>query len=191
MTAVGVARPKAQGHAIIRTATATSVALKYAGSGPKKSQMVNAAIETATTAGTKYAATASARRWTGALDPCASSTSLTICARAESRPTFVARKENPPVVLTVAPYTASPGAFSTGTLSPVSIDSSTDEAPSMTSPSTGSLSPGLTRTTSPGTTSSTPTSNSRPSLRIRARLGCRPISARTALEALPLARISR
>ena len=48
--------------------------------------------------------------------------------------------------LTVAAATSSPGPLSTGTDSPVSIDSSTAEVPSTTTPSTGTFSPGRTRT---------------------------------------------
>ena len=59
-----------------------------------------------------------------------------------------------PVALTVAPVTLSPGAFSTGTGSPVIIDSSTALLPSSTTPSTGTFSPGRTRSRSPGMTDS-------------------------------------
>src|SRR5664279_2709149 len=66
----------------------------------------------------------------GAFDPCASCTSLTICCSALSLPTLVALNLNEPVLLNVAPKISSPGFFSTGKLSPVSIDSSTADAPS-------------------------------------------------------------
>jgi len=49
----------------------------------------------------------------------------------------------------VAPVTPSPGFFITGNDSPVTIDSSTLELPSTTSPSTGITSPGRTDTRSP------------------------------------------
>ena len=49
--------------------------------------------------------------------------------------------------------TESPTTFFTGIDSPVSIDSSTCELPSVTSPSTGILSPGLMTTVSPASTS--------------------------------------
>ena len=67
-------------------------------------------------------------------------------------PGLVARKVKEPDLLSVAPITPSPGPFSTGMLSPVSIDSSTAERPSTTTPSTGTLSPGRTRSRSPATT---------------------------------------
>ena len=44
-----------------------------------------------------------------------------------SRPTWVARMTKVPFVLSVAPMTVAPAAFSTGIGSPVSIDSSTAE----------------------------------------------------------------
>ena len=81
----------------------------------------------------------SASRWIGAFDPCASSTSRTICARAVSLPTLVARKVNEPLLLRVPPITWLPGSFSTGMLSPVSIDSSTEEYPSSRMPSSRSV----------------------------------------------------
>src|SRR6185312_8999113 len=60
----------------------------------------------------------------------------------------------------VPPITRSPGCFSTGIDSPVSIDSSTALAPERTSPSTGTRSPGRTSTVSPFATCSTGTSTS-------------------------------
>ena len=97
----------------------------------------------------------------GALDPWARSTIATIWARAVSRPTRVARMTTLPVVLSVAPMTVSPGALSTGIGSPVSIDSSTADRPSTTTPSTGTLAPGRTRRRSPGRTWSRGISRSR------------------------------
>ena len=47
-----------------------------------------------------------------------------------SAPTLVARNWKAPVLLILAPITSSPGAFSTGMLSPLIIDSSTAERPS-------------------------------------------------------------
>ena len=89
--------------------------------------------------------------------------------------------------------TVSPTVLVTGIGSPVTIDSSTAEEPSRTSPSTGSFSPGRTTTTSPTTTSSIPTSSSWPARTTRAVRGCRPISARIAspVPALALVSISR
>ena len=50
-----------------------------------------------------------------------------------------------PVPLTVPPMTRSPAGFSTGTGSPATIASSMLVVPSMTTPSTGTFSPGRTR----------------------------------------------
>ena len=78
------------------------------------------------TTGTNTAATRSASRWMGAREPCASSTSLTMRASVVSLPTRVARKhEAPGAVHRARRTTLTPAAFSTGRLSPVSIDSST------------------------------------------------------------------
>src|SRR5207249_4341515 len=73
----------------------------------------------------------------------------------------VARIRSVPDPLSVAPITVSPECFSTGTGSPVSIDSSTADDPSITTPSTGIRSPGRTRSTSPARTCSSGTSASR------------------------------
>ena len=73
----------------------------------------------------------------------------TIWASIVSRPTFSARISKEPVWFTVPPITGSPGPFSLGMGSPVIIDSSTALFPPITAPSTGTLSPGRTRTRSP------------------------------------------
>ena len=126
----------------------------------------------------------------GALEPWASSTRRTIWARAVSRPTLVARKRKEPLRLRVAPMTGSPGPFSTGRLSPVSMLSSRAERPSVSTPSTGTCSPGRTRTRSPTTTCCTGTSVSTPSRRTRAVRAWRPIRALIAAPVCSLARAS-
>src|SRR5690625_6593956 len=81
-----------------------------------------------------------------------------------------------PFLLILAPITSSPLSFSTGILSPVNIDSSTEVRPSTTTPSTGILSPGRTRITSPKATSSTVISRSEEhtsELQSRGHLVCR------------------
>jgi hypothetical protein len=78
----------------------------------------------------------------------------------------------------VAPITRAPAAFSTEIGSPVSIDSSTAERPSSTSPSTGTFSPGRTRRRSPTCTWVNGMSSSVPSSRsLRAVFGASPSSA--------------
>ncbi len=126
----------------------------------------------------------------GGFEPCACSTRRTICASAVSLPTRVARKVNVPVVLRVAPMTSSPASLKLGIGSPVSIDSSNAELPSTTMPSTGTFSPGRTRTRSPARTAAIGTSVSPPSRITRAVRGCRPMSLRTAAPVCPLARAS-
>jgi len=86
----------------------------------------------------------------------------------------------------LAPITLSPIFFSTGILSPVSIDSSTEVLPSTTSPSTASLSPGFAITISPASTSSIEISTSFPLLIIIAVFGVNPISFFIASEVFPL-----
>ena len=84
----------------------------------------------------------------GAVDACASSTILIIWFRVVSEPTVVALNLNMPVLFNVAPITLSPTFFSTGIDSPVIIFSSTEECPSVMTPSAGIFSPGLTTTIS-------------------------------------------
>ncbi len=123
-----------------------------AGDGPKIAQAMKARIATPTTAGTNQAATRSTRLWIGARERWASATICTIRASMVSLPTRSARMTKLPDWLRVPPLTLSPGAFSTGTGSPVSIDSSTVLRPSCTTPSTGIWSPGRTRSRSPTAT---------------------------------------
>ena len=135
---------------MISTATALTSASASRGSGPHDAPRDERdARRPATTAGTKYAAMRSASRWIGARLRCASPTIRTICASSVSLPTRSARNSSVPVPLMVPPVTRSPGAFSTGIGSPVTIDSSTALCPSTTTPSTGTFSPGRTRRTSP------------------------------------------
>ena len=51
--AIGVARPRAHGHAIIRTATKLTRAKLKAGIGPKKYHIMKVTMATTATAGTK------------------------------------------------------------------------------------------------------------------------------------------
>ena len=135
-----MARPSAQGQAMIRTATAAvnaSVLLC-----PVASQPTRVSRASTSTIGTNTAEIRSARRCTSALPDWASSTSRAIRASAVSLPTRVARTTSRPPALTVAPVTSSPGPTSTGTGSPVSIDASTADVPSSTTPSVAICSPG-------------------------------------------------
>ena len=62
MIDIGVARPRAHGHAMISTATALTSACARRGSGPHTAQMPNVATATSTTMGTNHPDTVSARR---------------------------------------------------------------------------------------------------------------------------------
>ncbi len=161
ISAVGVARPSAHGQAMISTATAAVNA--YAALSPVPSQNPSVATAMPITTGTKMPEIRSARRWTGALPVCATSTSRAICARAVSAPTRVARTISRPPALTVAPATSSPGETSTGTDSPVSMLMSTALEPASTMPSVATFSPGRTTNRSPTASCSTGTRRSRPS----------------------------
>ena len=139
---------------------------------------------------TSQNAARSASRCPGALEFCASCTSATICASAVSAPTLVARTRSVPVVLIDAPMTSEPGVFDTGRLSPVTIDSSTSDVPSSTTPSTGIFAPGRTSSRSPTTTSAVGTSTGSPSRSTTAIGGASSSSVRIASFAPPRARIS-
>ena len=162
MIDIGVARPSAHGQAMISTEIAATSAKTNRGSGPTVSQTPKATIATATTAGTKYEATRSTSPWMGARERCAPATIATICDSTVSSPTRPASITKLPVLLIVPPVTGSPADFSTGTGSPVSRLSSTDEPPSSTVPSTGTASPGRTRSRSPSMTLSSGASYSSP-----------------------------
>ena len=66
MMDIGVASPKAQGHAMIRTATAAINAYEKAGLGPQMNHAPKVSRATAITTGTNHPATWSAMRWIGA-----------------------------------------------------------------------------------------------------------------------------
>ena len=108
-----------------------------------------------------------------------------------SAPTRVASKTKLPVPLMVPPVTSSPSDFSAGAGSPVSIASSTNDAPDTTRPSTGTRSPGRTRTRSPIWTSATARSISPAAVTTRAVCGWSPTSARIAAPVWPLALASK
>ena len=141
-------------------------------------------------AGTNTAATLSARAWMGALLPWASWTSRMIWAKTVSLPTAAALNFKSPSPLIVPPTTLSPDCLSTGNGSPLSMDSSTDDAPSVTMPSTGMRSPGRTSTVSSICTCVMGISFSMSFSTMVATLGRSPISLRMAPPVRPLVRDS-
>src|SRR3546814_23642 len=84
-----------------------------------------------------------------------------------SRPTLSARMTSAPLWFIVPPITASETVLVTGMDSPVTIDSSSAERPSSTTPSTGTFSPGRPRNLSPTPTRSSAISSSLPSFAMR------------------------
>ena len=129
---------------------------------PVTSHPTKVAAASSRTTGTKTALTRSASRWIGAFPVWAASTSAVSWARTVWAPTEVARTTSRPWALTVPPVTWSPTPTSTGTDSPVTIERSRALAPSTTTPSVATRSPGRTTKRSPtcsvaaGTTVSTP-----------------------------------
>ena len=187
--AVGVARPSAHGQAI--TSTDMNTLTASAKSRANTSHSMNANIATPPTAGTKYAATASAMRAMGAFDPCASSTICTMRPSAVSAPTPVAVNSTAPSPFMVPAYTLSPTSLSTGMLSPVSMASFTLVRPDTMVPSTLTRSPGLSTTVSPIITSLALSSTSTPLRITRAVSGARLISFFIASPVRPLDSVSR
>ena len=110
--------------------------------------------------------------------------------RVVSSPTRVARHLRKPDWFTVAADTPSPGALSTGMLSPVRADSLTALVPSTTTPSTGMFSPGRTRNTSSFWTCSMGTVTSWPSRSSTAVLGASFMRLFSASVVFPLDRAS-
>ena len=114
-------------------------------------RVVPAQTQTTTRTTTRQSAPQSARKCLKSYPPCAAPALLNfariapnpiICASTVSLPTFVARYRSDPVPLMVAPVTELPACFTTGMDSPVIMDSSTADEPAITTPSTGSCSPG-------------------------------------------------
>ena len=133
MIAVGVARPSASGQVTTTTVIANSSAIVN-GSSENSAHAAKVAAPPSRATKTSQNAARSASRCPGALEFCACCTSETIWARALSAPTFVARTRSVPSALMVAPMTSLPGVLCTGRLSPVTIDSSTSDSPSSTTP---------------------------------------------------------
>ena len=188
-SAVGVASPSAHGQAMISTATAAVNA------GARPEPRANTWISSVRaamiiTTGTNTCEIWSTRRWTGAFLDWASVTSLAIWASVVFSPVRVTSTSRRPEVFMVAPVTFEPAVTSTGMDSPVSIDSSTAEDPSVTRPSVAIFSPGRTTNTSPTCSWPIGTRTSRPSRRTAASLAPMSSSALSAAEDCPLALVS-
>ena len=158
MTAVGVASTRAHGQKTTRIVTARI-------SSPVTSH-VTQAMESA--AATIQVAHRSASRTIFARLASADSTSFAMRAIVEASPTASARSSKTPKRLMEPDITWSPAVLSTGIGSPVSTDSSTDVLPERISPSTGTVSPGLTRMVSPFFTSEAGMMRSVPDVTTRA-----------------------
>ena len=188
-SAVGVASPIAHGQAMISTATAAVNAAP--GGCPAASQPASVRRAAPMARGTKTAEIRSASRCTGALRACASVTSRVIWASCVSAPTRVARTTRRPLMLTVAPVTASPAVTSAGTGSPVSMEVSTAELPDSTTPSVAIFSPGRTTNRSPTSSCPAGTRFSLPSRSTVTSLAPSDSSARSAAPARRFARASK
>ena len=111
------------------TSTDMALAMAKLNSFPAISQPPSVSIAIAITAGTNMPDTLSAIRAIGAFVAAASDTVLIICESVVSSPTLVARQRIYPDLFIVAAETAAPSSLSTGMLSPVSADSSTEDEP--------------------------------------------------------------
>mmetsp|Transcript_3776 Transcript_3776/g.12327 ORF Transcript_3776/g.12327 Transcript_3776/m.12327 type:complete len:240 (-) Transcript_3776:359-1078(-) len=201
MTAVGVARPRAQGQATTRTDTAKRKEKRKSEWGwsstllaktPNHREKLNE--EHRTTRRTKCLATTSAMASTLVFSPWARSTSLTTPANIVSSPTAdtdAVNAEGP--AFTVPATTSDSGFFTTGIASPVTRLSSTRVVPSTTRPSAGTRSPGRTLKRSPLRRAAASTRSSALVLRstATAKDGCRPMRSLNAWDVAPLARASK
>ncbi len=124
----------------------------------------------------------------GAFRAAASSTSSRIRETDDSPNGFVTRTRIVPEPLTKPARTMSLSLTDRGTDSPVSADVSTADSPRMTSPSSGTRSPGLTSIVAPTTTRSGFTSLVVPSATRRAESGRRSSSDEMERRDLPTAR---
>ena len=138
------------------------------------------------TAGTNTPETLSATFAIGAFVAAASLTIRMICESVVSSPTLVARHFTKPDWLIVAAETVLPASLSTGMLSPVRAASFTAQVPSVTTPSTGMLSPDLTTKISPISTSAIGTFISAPFRSTVAVFGARRIRPFSVSVVLPL-----
>ena len=111
-------------------------------------------MDTAKAMTTMYTAHLSAVRTTFDFPASAFSMILVILAMVLSSPMRSTSMSTEPYMLTVPEETRSPGPTSMGTDSPVRMELLTDVCPVLTVPSTGTISPGTTRTVSPRRTSS-------------------------------------
>ncbi len=143
--AVGVARPSAQGQTITSIEQRQYIALLMLPGSRQKYHSAKTPSEIIATAGINIPAILSARRSIGDFEHCARSTTSIICSSTESLPIPLTDINTLPERFSVPEYSMSPIVFSTGTLSPVSMDSSTVQLPSITLPSTLIRSPGRTR----------------------------------------------
>ena len=188
VTAAGVASESAQGQ--VTTSTASVISKARAGSCVHHHQATAAAA--ASTAPTNQAAARSASRATAGFSAWARSSRRRMEASTVSSPTRSMRTTRGLSVLRAPPMTRAPGATGRGMRSPVSSDSSTALSPSSTTPSAGTVSPGRTRTRSPGASSATATvSSAPPGPRRVAVAGSRRASASMARPARWRAAISR
>ena len=142
------------------------------------------------TEGTKIAAILSTSLPIAGFVACACLTIPIICASTVSVPIRLETNKKVPLALIVPVETSSPIFFSIGIGSPVNIDSSMLEWPSIITPSTAIRSPGRTRKVSSNPTSLIGTSISLPSRTTRAVFGCSPIKRFIASLVFPRAFIS-
>ena len=178
MIATGVASPNAHGQLIASTEMPLANAKPMLAPVSSQTTIVTSAITM--TVGTNTPDTLSAILAIGAFVAAASLTIWMICDNVVSSPTRVARHFKKPDWLIVAADTGASFCLSTGTLSPVSADSSTALLPSSTMPSTGIVSPGLTTKISSFCTLAISTVTSAPSRTTTAVFGAslsKPLSA--------------
>ena len=151
MIAAGVAKPKAQGHAMTNTETACIKAVSIIPVSHHVTPKVISAMTTTT--GTNTAVTLSARRAKLAFEPWASLRACTISPSFVSLPLALTRYNKLPFSTNAPANNLSPTSFLSGTDSPVKWLSTHQPAPSITTPSVATRLPCLARKISPTCTS--------------------------------------
>ena len=190
MTAVGVARPIAHGHAMTSTATIRLIEVERSSPAHNKDP-ANVSVASTTTMGTNTPATRSATFCIRVLPVWASSTQRMIRPIVEARPTRVASTVTNPSRRIDPDNTLSPTVRCFGLDSPVMALSSIEPSPDTTVPSTGTIVSSATRTRSPTTMRSIGTLLTPSSVSSWAVAGKRRASAAIAEDASRLARNSK
>ena len=177
--ATPAACPAAPGHVAASTAHVQVSARARSPGCRQKSHTAPTPIAKRTSSAVRRDAARSSRTCSGVRTVCARCRAAIVRCSAVASPIAVGVMNALPARLSVPARTASPTAFSAGRAAPVRADASTVQVPEHTTPSTGTRSPGRTRTTLRGVSASASTCVPTPSRTTVAVRGRRCRSRRT------------